>query len=290
MRRVPRLAVLLGVWCAAAAAAPAQRAEGPVLSVRTDLVTLSVTVVDRHGALVDGLRAEHFTVYDNGEPQTIQFFASTDLPATLGLLVDSSGSKRGRSDLLIAAANAFAALHHPLDEAFTLQFNERVWPGLAVPAAQGMTALYDAIDVGLTRIEQGTRDRRALVLLSDGGDNASRQTLAAILTRARRTSAVIYSVTLVDPDNRDARPDVLKKLARETGGQSVTAKRAADMPHAFADIGRVIRSGYTIGFAPPPSPDGGFRTIRVVADAGDGRELVARTRAGYDAGPSDGGR
>jgi Ca-activated chloride channel family protein len=149
-----------------------------------------------------------------------------------------------------------------------------------------MTALYDANGRGLSHLERGTRDRRALVLVSDGGDNASTQSLGGVLEQARRARVVIYSITFADPDNREARPDVLKALTRETGGRRFSARREPDVTRALADIGDEIRSGYTIGFAPPETSASGFRTIRVVVDAGDDRQLIARTRAGYYAGPT----
>jgi len=103
---------------------------------------------------------------------------------------------------------------------------------------------------------------------------------------ARRANVSIYTVTLFDPDNRDARPAVLKTLARETGGRVFTARRTEDVVRAFTRIAQEIRSGYSIGFAPPQAAEGGFRSIRVAVDAGDHRQLVARTRAGYYAEPS----
>ena len=301
MVRLSRLASIVGLASLVAAASPAQRTDAPVLTIGTDLVTLTVTVVDRRGALVTGLRPEHFRVYDNGDPQTIQFFTSDDLPATIGLVIDSSASMRGRREHMTTAAAAFIDMRRPLDEFFTLNFNEVVWPGLpssvvfsedrdqllaalSTLPAQGMTAVYDAIERGLTQLQRGTRDRRALILVSDGGDNASAQTLAVVLEHARRTNAVIYSVTFFDPDNRDARPDVLKTLARETGGRTLTPRRAEQVTRSFARIAEEIRSGYTIGFAPADTSVGGFRSIRVVVDAADDRQLIARTRAGYYAG------
>lgn len=302
IRRIYR--TLLAVLASAVAATSAQeRVEPPILSVRTDLVSLSVTVVDQRGTLVTGLRQEHFTVYDNGERQTIQLFASEDLPATVGLLMDSSGSMRGRHEDRAAVAAGFAAMGHPLDEFFSLHFNEEVWRGLPPSIAftedpgrlrgallltpgQGMTALYDALDLGLQYLQRGTRDRKALILVSDGGDNASKQTLAAVLDLARRTETVIYTVTLFDPDNRDARPQVLKALSGETGGRVFVTKRSEDVTRAFAQIAQELRSGYTIGFAPPETSEGGLRSIRVLVDASDNRKLIARTRAGYYARPS----
>jgi len=303
----PLLSLTLGLalWSAVGASSPPQGDDHPILSVRTDLVTLPVTVVDRHGALVAALRREHFTVYDNGERQTIQFFTNEDLPATIGLVIDSSGSMRSHREEVTAAAAAFAAISHPLGEFFTVNFNEAVWLGLppalpftedtgqlhaAVSAApaRGMTALYDAVDRALDHLQHGSRDRKALIVVSDGGDNASSRTLEAVVELARRTNAVIYSVTVFDPDNRDARPQVLKTLARETGGRAFTLRGGEGVTGSFAQIAREIRSGYTIGFVPADTSGDGFRPLRVVADAGDDRQLIVRTRAGYYAGPSRG--
>jgi Ca-activated chloride channel family protein len=297
------MVLVVGLLVAAGSASRMQRSEPPVLSIATDLVSLPVTVVDEEGALVSGLRQEHFTVYDNGDPRQIEFFTSEDAPLTIGLLIDRSGSMRGRRDDVTAAALAFVDLCHPLDEFFTLNFNEAVWPGLpphvsfaedagqlraalANAPAQGMTALYDAVSLGLKHLGRGTRDRKALVVVSDGGDNASTQTLEGVVESARVSDAVIYSVTFVDPDNRDGRRQVLKTLTRHTGGHAFFAKGSEDVMRSFARIAREIRSGYTIGFVPNETSDGEFRSIRVVVDAGNHRRLIARTRAGYYAGPS----
>lgn len=298
------LPLVVAVLTAAASASSQQRVDAPVLSIGTDLVSLTVTVVDRRGTPVSGLRAEQFTVYDNGEPQPIRFFTSEDVAATIGLVVDSSGSMRGRREAVTAAATAFADMSHPRDEFFTLNFNEAVWPGLppqiaftedtgqlraalSAAPAQGMTAVYDAVSRGLAHLRRGTRDRKALVVISDGGDNASTQTLETVVESARVSDAVIYSVTFVDPDNRDQRRQVMKTLARETGGRAFNARNGEAVLRAFAQIAREIRGGYTIGFEPSDTSTGGFRPLHVAvgADNTDG-EFIARTRAGYYAGTS----
>jgi Ca-activated chloride channel family protein len=294
-------ATFVSVWGACVFASPQQTDRPPVLSVTTDLVTLAITVVNRDGTFVEGLRPEHFNVFDNGERTPIEFFSSEDLPATIGLVIDSSGSMRDKREQVTAAATAFAALSHPLDELFTINFNERVWPGLppaveftadrdqlrvalAGAPAQGMSAVYDAVDRALAYLEHGTRDRKALIVVSDGGDNASAHSLDQVLQRARRSTAIVYAVTIFDRDDHDARPRILKRLARDTGGEAFTPRGASEVVQSFEQIARELRSGYTIGIQPPDRIDGNFRSIRVVADAGDGRTLVARTRAGYYAG------
>jgi Ca-activated chloride channel homolog len=303
MSALKYLALLVGLLTVAGSASWQQRLESPVLSIKTDLVSLTVTVVDQDGALVPGLRQQDFIVYDNGQPQTIEFFSNEDVAATIGMLIDSSGSMRGRRDEVTAAGAAFAAMCHPLDEFFTFNFNETVWSGLpphlpftedagqlraalATAPAQGLTALYDAVSRGLAHLRRGTRDRKALVVISDGGDNASRVALDDVVERARMGDAAVYSVTFFDPDNRDERRDVLKTLTRDTGGHAFTVKNSDDLMRSFAQIAREIRSGYTIGFVPSDTSHKGFRSIRVVVDAGHRRQLTARTRAGYYAGPS----
>ena len=275
----------------------------PRLSIHSDLVMLPVTVVDADGRFVPDLRREHFTVYDDAEPRPIELFTSDDLPLTIGLVIDSSASMRGRRDDVIAAAAAFAAMSDPLDQFFTVNFNDSVWFGLPpdvlftqdwtqlraalrAPPARGMSALHDAIDRALDHVRLGTRHRKALIVVSDGGDNASSHTLDAVLQHARGAETVIYAVTLADPDEREANPRALKTLARETGGRPFAPRRVEDVIKAFEQIARELRSSYTIGFVPRETDRAGFHLVRVVADAGDGHHLVARTRVGYYAGPS----
>jgi VWFA-related protein len=272
--------------------------ERPTISVETNLVVLPVTVMDKHGAVVSGLGAEQFTVYDNGQRQPIDFFTNEDNPATVGLVIDSSSSMRGRRTEVTAAATAFAASSHPLDELFTINFNEHVWPGLSRPfafasefqrlqavlaeaPARGMTALYDAVDQALEHLRHGSRDRKILIVVSDGGDNASSHTLDDVMSSARKTNTVIYAVILSDPDDRSARPGVLKTLARETGGSAFTPRDPQDVMKAFSQIAREIRASYTIGFSPSTTAHDGFRAIRVAVNAPDRRHLTAQTRRGY---------
>lgn len=308
MRRTLLALMLLTLSTVPAAQTP-QHGQGgpPTISVETNLVMLPVTVLDRRGEFVTDLARDRFTVYDNGDAQPIEFFSNEEMPATVGLVIDASSSMRARRADVTAAATAFASSAHPLDELFSVNFNEQVWTGLPrgvrfadsveqlhlalarVPAV-GMTALYDAIDLALEHLQLGTRDRRALIVVSDGGDNASTHTLDDVLAHARSANVVIYAVMLADPSAHDAKPAVLRTLTKETGGTLIEPRRSDDVMGAFGRIGRDIRSGYMLGYSPSPADNGGFRTIKVVATSGDGRPLTVRTRAGYYAGHAHGTR
>src|SRR5262249_37115795 len=152
---------------------------------------------------------------------------------------------------------------------------------LAQAPAAGMTALYDALDRALEHAKHGTHERRFLIVVSDGGDNASTHSLSEVMNYAARTGTVVYAVILADPDDHDARPGVLRALARATGGQSFPPAAGQSMTEIFARIADEIRGGYTLGFAPREATNGRFRTIRITVHDPDNRRLIARTRRGY---------
>ena len=153
--------------------------------------------------------------------------------------------------------------------------------------ARGRTALYDAISTGVDYLSRGTRERKVLVVLSDGGDNASRATQEEAVRKAQASNAVIYTIALVDPGARDANPALLKELAQASGGESFRPDTDApqEIAEALGQIARDIRQTYTIGYTSTNTArDGAFRRVRVVVTAPPGRPLVVRSRAGYLAG------
>ena len=288
--------------------APAGQEPQPrtVFSSRSELVALHVSVVDRK-AFVSGLPQGAFTIYEDGRKQQIAFFENSDTPVTVGLVIDNSGSMTRMRDAVIDAGIAFAQASHPDDEMFVVHFNERVWPGLLPPAtfttdreqlrlalmrstARGRSALFDAILTGLKRLETGTRQKKALVLVSDGGDNASRARSPEVLEAALQMDALIYSLALYDQYNADADPELLRKLARSTGAEAFFPRRPSDVASFLTRIARELRSGYTIGYVPSVSPSRpGFRRIEVAVRTPDGRTLEGRARSGYMAGPRSSG-
>jgi len=152
-------------------------------------------------------------------------------------------------------------------------------------SARGRTALYDAITTGVDYLSRGTRERKVLVVLSDGGDNASHATQEASVRRALASNAVIYTIALVDPGARDANPSLLRDLAQASGGEYFRPNDARAIAAALGQIARSIRQTYTIAYTPTNTAhDGAFRRIRVVVTAEPRRPLVVRSRAGYLAG------
>ena len=272
----------------------------PVFSARSELVVLHVMVKDRRGAYVPGLSADAFTVLEDERPQTIQFFAAQDAPVAAGLLIDNSGSMLAARDRVIAAAAAFVETSNPQDEIFALLFDERVRAVLpphapftsdaaAMRAALagaispwGRTALHDAILAGLEYVEQGTHPRKVLVVVSDGGDNASAATFDDALRRTQISNTAIYTIAVVDPLERRANPNLLRRIADTTGGEAFRPRRVADVAGVLDHIARDIRHTYTIGYIPADTVrDGRMRRIRVIVRAPAHRALSIRTRQGY---------
>jgi VWFA-related protein len=277
-----------------------------VFSSRSEVVMVHVSVRDRKSRLVPGLPQEAFSVFENGQPQALTYFENEDRPVTVGLVVDSSGSMQRKRDAVIAAGVAFAKSSHPDDEMFTVNFNEQVWNGLppSMPftsdteqlrqallrsGARGQTALFDAIDAGLRHLQQGRKEKKVLIVVSDGGDNASRTTFQNVLDAALRLDTVLYAIGVYDEYSPDAKPDLLKKLADSTGGAAFFPKDASDTTGILQRISEEIRSGYTLGYAPTNNGPG-YRAIRVEVHPPDGSKLRVRARSGYVAGTASASR
>jgi Ca-activated chloride channel homolog len=270
---------------------------GATFSSRADLVVLHVTVLDRRAGFVAGLPREAFTVYENGQPQSVSFFRNEDTPVTVGLVIDSSSSMHRKREAVIAAGLAFARSSHPEDELFTIHFNERVWHGLPPnqpftsdleefraalqrTTARGRTAFFDALALGLEHVERGRQQKKVLIVLSDGGDNASTRRFADVLDAARRSDTVIYTIGMADQYDDDADPGVLRELARATGAEAHFPKDVRDLTRLLERIARDIRSGYTIGYV-PTKQTAGFHEIRVEVTSPDRKGLSVRARSGY---------
>jgi Ca-activated chloride channel family protein len=267
-------------------------------SSSSELVVLPVVVTDKQGRYVSDVPGAQFAVYDNGRRVPIELFTNEDTPVTVGLIIDASGSMRSKIGEVIAASLAFARSSNPQDELFAMRFNDDVQAlvptrpflmasdlaslEVAVRSVRpdGRTALYDGVMAGLDHLAGGSRPRKVLVVVSDGGDNASDAKLERVLARARDSNAAIYTIGLYDEDDIDRNPGVLKSLARTTGGERFLPRSPGELLAACEKIAREIRGGYTIGYV-PPARDGAYHRVKVEIDPQASRKLNVRTRPGY---------
>src|SRR5262245_49667608 len=291
-----RIAILATLVVALAASLVAAQSH---FSARSDLVVLNVAVTDSRGGFVSGLPQEAFKIVDEGQPQKIEFFAEQDAPATIGLLIDASGSMLENRNRVIAGITEFARASHPDDEFLPLVFNEQVTSVLsegrftsdpselrdvltAKLEARGRTAFHDALAAAVEKVSRGRYERKVLIVLSDGGDNASKLSLDEAFDKVLASNVVIYSIALIDPLALDKNPKALRRLADGTGGLAFEPANVSVVSRAFQSIAHDIRSRYTVAYAPPDSAtDGRLRRVRVVIESPGRTGLKVRTRTGY---------
>jgi Ca-activated chloride channel homolog len=298
-------ATMLTITAAIALGAAVVTAQGDArFSARSELVILDVAVTDDRGGFVHGLPADSFRVIENGRPQMVSFFAEQDAPATIGLLIDSSGSMLVNRDRMISGITSLAEASNPDDEFLPLVFNERVTyvlppdttftsdprelkealtSGLAVV---GKTAFHDALVEALGGVAKGSHERRVVIVLSDGGDNASQLSFNRVLEKVQASNVVIYTIALIDPLSIGHDPGVLRRLSKITGGLSFEPKRRGQIEDALRAIAADIRSRYTLAFEPADTSSGSVKHVRVVVEAPGRKDVKVRTRTGYVAGSS----
>jgi Ca-activated chloride channel family protein len=270
----------------------------PSISVKSELVALPVRVTDSHGNVVPGLTQDAFSVFEDGRPQKLTLFQQEDAPVTVGLIVDHSRSMGPKLAEVTAAVSSFAHSSNPQDEMFVVDFNDDVWlqflggkpfthsakdleTALAAVSARGRTALYDAVAEGLKHLRFGHCEKQALIIVSDGGDNASHQKFSEILALAQHSQVVIYSIVL-QGEGQEENPGVLRHLSKSTGGIAYFPQSAETIASISALIARDLRDQYTLGFAPEkPTTDSSFRKIQVKVSAPGHSGLRLRYRPGY---------
>src|ERR1700730_1713826 len=288
---------------------PAQDSSPPyVISKNVNLVVVPVVVSDKNGRFVSGLNSSNFKIFENARQRQITLFRDEDIPVTAGLLVDHSGSMAAWRPQVIEGAKAFVQVSNPQDREFVVSFTETIALGLPpnIPFSNdvdvlqralsggprgGATALYDAIAVSLRHLQADEHEKRVLILISDGGDNASKQNLREVLHMAQAANAVIYAVGLLDEHSADQNPGVLQKLAKDTGGKAYFPNSPSEVVDACKAIAADIRHQYTLGYEPPSDPQSGFRPsgfrptdfrkISVSVSAPGRGKLSVRSRSGY---------
>jgi len=284
--------------------------EQQVFKAGAELVVLHVNVFNGRSDAVPNLPQSAFTIYEDGKPQDIAFFEAGDVPVTVGLVIDNSTSMLTERDLVFAGTRAFADSSHPEDQMFAIVFNERVRLGLprsiefttnrlqlvaslARFTPGGKTALYDAVIAGLEQLDKGAYQKHVLVVLSDGGDNASEHTEKEMLRRVEASSALIY--TIVDPDvftPGEGNRGVLRRLAKLSGGLAYFPKSEREVVDNFMEIAGNIRRGYSIGYAPGSGSHEHDRPhrLKVTVRVPGRSDLSVRVRNGYAESDSPGTR
>ncbi|HTB10377.1 MAG TPA: VWA domain-containing protein [Bryobacteraceae bacterium] len=297
MRCIP-LAVLLTSIAQAQPPAAALDKESFRISMDVDWVMLQASVHDRGGHRVAKLRQQDFDVFEDGKPQQIRLFRQEDTPVTVGLVIDHSGSMREKLAEVTVAARAFVHSSNANDQMFVVNFNEHVSSGLPVgmhfsdsaeqlgdaiwsEQARGTTALYDAVIDSLERLRKGTSDKKVLLIISDGGDNASKARLEQVLKMTEQSNATIYAIGIFGADDSDKNPRVLSRVARESGGEAFFPHRLEETVQICQRIARDIREQYTIGYVSPKNRDGEYHKVRLAARPQGGERVSVRTRAGY---------
>jgi VWFA-related protein len=294
---------LAGVALATLAALPVvarqQDEDAPVFKAESELVVLHVNVFDGQSDAVPNLPEESFQIFEDNVPQRITFFSNEDVPVAVGLVVDNSGSMITRRSMVLAGAKAFAQSSHPEDEVFTIVFNEHVRHGLppSLPFTQnphlievavarfppgGKTALHDAVIEGLDHLQEASPQKRVLVVLSDGADNASMNTADVMLQRVARSNALVYTISTAELAGNEGNSGLLKKLARRSGAVTYTPKSERAVVDAFREIADNVRRGYSIGYVPTNTVhDGRYRRVKVSVRAPGYKNLSAIARDGY---------
>lgn len=275
------------------------------LSENVNEVLLNCAVIDEKGNLVTTLGRGDFSVWEDGVPQKIDLFRRQDLPASIGILVDNSGSMRDKRTAVETAALEMMRASNPQDSAFIVNFSDRAYldqgftsnisllqKGLSRFDPGGTTAIYDAVAASADELARQSRlPKQVLLVITDGADNASRLSLAQVIRRVQALGGpVVYSIGLLygvdDSDAKQARV-ALESLSSDTGGISYFPSSLDQVDQIALEIARDIREQYTIGYHPTrPDALGGYRTVRVEAHAHGFKKLAVRTRKGYYARPS----
>jgi Ca-activated chloride channel family protein len=278
-----------------------EKTQDYTLRTTSRLVLLDVSVKETKGGFVSGLTQDQFKVYEDGKLQEISQFANADVPVTVGLVIDESGSMRPKRPEVLTAALEFIHDSNSHDEMFVVNFNEHAQFGLPQDLAfsdqvnplrlalfqgtpDGRTALYDAVDMALHHLDMGRREKKALVLISDGGDNASQHTLPDAMHGVLSSLATIYTVGIFDENDTDRNPGVLEKLAHVSGGVAYFPKQLEQVIPICKQIAKDIRTRYTLGYV-PSSTGKPVRHVKVVAAAAGHGNLVVRARTTYEYSP-----
>jgi VWFA-related protein len=277
--------------------------EEGVATFRTDVrrVVLNATVVDNKGRLVTNLPQSAFKVYENGVEQKILLFRREDIPVSMALVIDNSGSMRDKRQRVESAAMALVKASNPQDEVMIVNFNDEAFEdvpftsdlkkmeeGLTRIDARGGTAMRDAISMTIDRMKEAAKkDKKVMLVITDGNDNLSTISLERLLQKAHESEILIYCIGLLSQEEkREARKAkrALDALATASGGAAYYPNDVVEVEKLAQQVAHEIRNQYVLVYSPSNQAlDGSFRQIKVIAN-GPNRPVV-RTRSGYYATP-----
>jgi Ca-activated chloride channel family protein len=287
--------------------------QGHGIRVSTDLVVLHATVTDDRGQFVPGLKQTNFRVFEDKVEQKVSAFASEDIPVTMGLVIDNSGSMREKRAQVNAAALTFVRTSNPQDEVFVVNFNDEYYldlnedftsdqrelnEALSRIDSRGSTALFDAVIGSLDHLKKGHKDKRVLLVITDGDDDASRKTLAYTVQVAQQSDAQIFAIGVFSDQDRKSDKKMIRnskkeltQLASVTGGVAYFPDTLEQVTAICAQVAHDIRNQYTLGYYPTnTSKDGTFRQVQVqLIPPKERAKLTVRTRTGYYAQKSSRG-
>ena len=277
------------------------------IGVRVDLVLLYASVVDKNNHFVPGLDQSNFRVFENIGEQNIESFAREDVPVSMGIVLDLSGSMRGKIEQVNRAALAFIKAGNPGDEFFLIGFNDEVellqdYTGdideisdaLENTVVAGKTHLYDSVYLGVEKAHKGSKSKKALVVITDGNDDTSYYSLKELIAKIQESDVQVFCVGLLDDmpkkgifsrwSNSEAKKyhDALVRISEETGGNAFFPQEASEINGIVAEIARDLRSQYSIGYVSSNAArDGAFRTVRIELTGKKTDGMKIRHRRGY---------
>jgi Ca-activated chloride channel homolog len=280
---------------------PNAGSQDPKIRVDVNLVVLHTTVLDDRGRFADGLKEENFRVLEDKAEQKLAIFKREDIPVSMGLVIDNSGSMRDKRPRVNAAALTLVEASNPQDEAFVVNFNDDFYLDLdkdfssSIPElkealeridSRGSTALYDAVIGSLDHVKKGRKDKKVLLVVTDGEDNTSHNSLEKTIREIQKTDTVIYTIGLLGEEskkNAKRAKRALEEIAKASGGLAYFPENVSDVKDICENVAHDIRNQYTLAYYPTNTKrDGTFRTVQVEIIPPRGRgKLTARTRNGY---------
>ncbi len=286
---------------------PAERQKGYTIGVNVDLVVAHTTVLDKNGHFVSGLKKDVFKLFEDGVAQNVSSFSQEDVPISMGIVIDTSGSMRNKIDLVNKAALAFIRASNADDQVFLVGFNDQVelledytndidaiTDALDNMVVTGGTALYDAIYLGVQKAQNGIKPKKAIVLITDGEDRDSYYKLDELVAKVQESDVQIYCVGFLNaiPEKGlfghwsksvpEKAHDALQRISDETGGKAYFPQKIPELSTIVSEIAHELRNQYSIGYISSNSArDGSYRKIKIALDPSVATTNHVRYRRGY---------